>query len=83
MVIRLVSKILIDIEEKQVTAAVKKGLQKEKIIDVWTKKLFHEIRKSLLNGDRSHKPCNKCDVNGLISGNEFKTKWQEYYQKKI
>jgi radical SAM protein with 4Fe4S-binding SPASM domain len=63
--------------------AIVGNLQKEKIIDVWTKKLFHEIRKSLLNEDRSHKPCNKCDVNGLISGNEFKTKWQEYYQKKI
>ena len=49
--------------------------------DVWEKKIFHEIRKSLIKGDRTNTPCNECDVDGLLSGNEFKHKWQEYYQK--
>ena len=57
------------------------NLLKEKLIDVWEKKLFHEIRKSLLKGDRSNSPCNECDVDGLVNGNEFKTKWENYYQK--
>ncbi len=61
--------------------AVVGNLQKEKIIDVWTNKMFHESRKRLLNNNRTKTPCNSCDVNGLISGNEFKTKWQAYYQK--
>ncbi len=57
------------------------NLKKEKIIDVWEKKIFHEVRKSLLKGDRSHSPCNECDVDGLLSGNEFAKKWGEFYEK--
>lgn len=57
------------------------NLKSEKLIDVWEKKIFHEIRKSLLKGDRTGSPCNECDVDGLLSGNEFKNKWEEYYQK--
>ena len=57
------------------------NLKKEKIIDVWEKKIFHEVRKSLLKGDRSHSPCNECDVDGLLSGNEFAKKWSEFYEK--
>ena len=56
------------------------NLKNEKIIDVWKKKIFHEVRKSLLKGDRSKDPCNECDVDGMKSGNEFKDKWLEYYQ---
>lgn len=58
------------------------NLKNEKILDIWTKKIFHEIRKSLLNNDRTGSPCNECDVNGLMSGGEFANKWNEYYQKK-
>ena len=57
------------------------NLKKEKIINVWEKKIFHEVRKSLLKGDRSHSPCNECDVDGLLSGNEFAKKWGEFYEK--
>ncbi len=57
------------------------NLKKEKIIDVWEKKIFHEVRKSLLKGDRSNAPCNECDVDGLLSGNEFAKKWSEFYEK--
>ena len=31
--------------------------------------------------DRSHSPCNECDVDGLLSGNEFAKKWGEFYEK--
>ena len=34
-----------------------------------------------LKGDRSHSPCNECDVDGLLSGNEFAKKWSEFYEK--
>ena len=57
------------------------NLTNEKIIDVWTKKIFNEIRKSLLNSDRTKAPCNECDVNGLMSGDEYAKKWDEYYKK--
>ena len=63
------------------TKKVELNLKKEKIIDVWEKKIFHEVRKSLLKGDRSHSPCNECDVDGLLSGNEFAKKWGEFYEK--
>jgi radical SAM protein with 4Fe4S-binding SPASM domain len=56
------------------------NLNKEKIIDVWEKKIFHEIRKSLLKGDRTGDPCNECDVDGLKSGDEFAKKWSKFYK---
>jgi radical SAM protein with 4Fe4S-binding SPASM domain len=66
-----------DWKKKKIVGNVKN----EKIIDVWKKKIFHEIRKSLLKGDRSKDPCKECDVDGLKSGKEFKDKWLDYYQK--
>ena len=56
------------------------NLKNEKIIDVWNKKIFHEIRKSLLKGDRTGDPCNECDVDGLLSGDSFAKKWGEFYK---
>ena len=47
------------------------NLKKRKNNKCLEKKIFHEVRKSLLKGDRSHSPCNECDVDGLLSGNEF------------
>ena len=58
------------------------NVYKEKVIDIWNKKTFHDVRKSLIKGDRTKEPCNECDVDGLLSGNEFKEKWQTYYQDK-
>ena len=56
------------------------NIKNEKIFDIWVKTKLHQVRKSLLNADRSASPCDKCDVNGLVNGKEFADKWQEYYK---
>ena len=51
----------------------------KKIYDIWIDQKFHEVRKRLLKLDRNYDPCKECDVNGLINGNEFAEKWNNYY----
>lgn len=53
--------------------------KKMKIYDIWIDQKFHEVRKRLLNFDRNDDPCNECDVNGRINGDEFAEKWKNYY----
>jgi len=55
--------------------------KKENIIDIWLSKLFHEVRQRLLRSDRNDSPCDKCDVDGLLTGGSFAKKWNEYYKK--
>ena len=38
--------------------------------DIWLHPKFEEIRMRLLKGDRGFAPCEKCNVNGLITGTE-------------
>lgn len=46
------------------------NLFKENIIDVWFKDKSMRIRKKLVHGDRKFSPCNVCDVEGTLMGEE-------------
>jgi len=36
--------------------------------DIWMSDVMLEIRRKLMKGDRHHRPCNKCNVKGTLSG---------------
>ncbi len=55
---------------------------KSSLIDIWSNKKFIELRKKLVNKDRSHKPCNVCDVNGMLNGKNAFQKWKSYLSRK-
>lgn len=44
------------------------NLMQQPLHDVWFSQPMNKIRKSLINGDRSHSPCNKCSVDGTLFG---------------
>ena len=43
---------------------------KENFLDIWTGKRMMNARKFLLYANRGFSPCNVCDVDGLIMGND-------------
>ena len=42
----------------------------------------NKARKMLLNNNRNFSPCDKCDVDGLLNGNDFKQSWEKYFFEK-
>ena len=48
---------------------------RKKIIDIWQNKKFQAARKNLLKSNRSFSPCNKCDVEGNLIGNNHANAW--------
>ena len=43
-------------------------------------KKYKEVRGNFANADRNHSPCNRCDANGMMMGEEFVGKWEKYYE---
>ena len=41
------------------------------IFDIWINETVNSVRKKLLNNDRNYSPCDKCDVNGSFTGEDF------------
>jgi radical SAM protein with 4Fe4S-binding SPASM domain len=55
---------------------IKLGNVKNKsLIDIWRDKKLMEFRNKLKNGDRSSSPCNNCNANGQIFGNNHAKAW--------
>ena len=48
----------------------------DKILDVWRDAKLSEYRKKLKNGDRSNSPCNNCNANGRIFGENHANIWE-------
>jgi radical SAM protein with 4Fe4S-binding SPASM domain len=46
------------------------NLKKEKLIDVWFKDKSMKIRNTLANSNRNFSPCNVCDVEGTLMGED-------------
>lgn len=55
------------------------NINKTSIEDIWNNENYNDSRKKLFNGDRSNKPCNVCDVEGSLVGNNH----VEYWKKNI
>jgi radical SAM protein with 4Fe4S-binding SPASM domain len=56
------------------------NVKETSIIDIWNSKKYKEVRGNLANADRNHSPCDRCDANGMMMGEEFVGKWEEYYE---
>ena len=44
------------------------NITREFLGDIWLNEKFTKLRKRLYNGNRNHTPCNKCNINGKITG---------------
>ena len=53
----------------------------ESLIDIWKSDFFISTRKNFINCDRSHKPCNVCDVEGTLNGESAFIKWKKHLSK--
>ena len=49
-------------------AVVAGNVTKAHFGDIWLSDVMLEYRRKLMVGDRNHKPCDKCNVNGTLSG---------------
>ncbi len=57
--------------------------KKQNIYNIWNSEMINKARKMLLKDNRNFSPCDKCDVNGLLNGNEFRESWRKYlFEKK-
>jgi len=53
------------------------NVYKESFLDIWKGKRMTNARKFLLNANRSISPCNVCDANGVIMGNNQAKIWSD------
>lgn len=56
------------------------NLKKSTLEQVWLGDKLKEIRKNLIEGDRSNSPCNKCTVNGQLFGKKSFEILRNYYE---
>ncbi len=61
--------------------AVVGNISDESLVKIWSNKMFSNIRKSLINNNRCHKPCKTCDVNGLMNGKKSFDRWKKFLSK--
>jgi|TARA_Y100000294_G_scaffold147749_1_gene143813 8-amino-3,8-dideoxy-alpha-D-manno-octulosonate transaminase len=58
------------------------NVKETSILDVWNSEKYKEVRGNLANANRNQSPCNRCDANGMMMGEEFVDKWKKYYERK-
>lgn len=46
------------------------NIKLQKLKDIWVSEKFNLFRKNLINNDRTQLPCNTCNINGLLFGDE-------------
>lgn len=56
------------------------NLQQQSVYEVWMSKEMHKVRAHLMEGDRSLKPCNTCNVNGTLIGKKSFDMLKEHYE---
>ncbi len=49
-------------------AVIAGNVHKQHLAEIWMSERMLEARRKLMKGDRHHKPCDKCNVNGTLSG---------------
>ena len=53
------------------------NIMQKKFFDIWNGKILNKYRKKLLNGDRSLNPCNSCNADGTVYGNNHYLAWKK------
>ena len=46
------------------------------IFEIWNGPVLSKYRRRLLNGDRSLNPCNQCNADGMVYGENHFSAWQ-------
>jgi radical SAM protein with 4Fe4S-binding SPASM domain len=55
------------------------NIMQQSLFDIWTGKIFEKYRKNLLKGKRCDSPCNLCNAEGTILGNNHAKEWRKVY----
>ena len=58
------------------------NLNKTNLTDIWFSKKSMQIRKMLNKSNRNFTPCNVCDVEGTLIGNEQSKAWDKIIEQK-
>jgi radical SAM protein with 4Fe4S-binding SPASM domain len=56
------------------------NIMQEKIFEIWVGKIFTKYRKELLKGSRKLNPCNNCNANGTLLGQNHAKIWRSIYK---
>ena len=56
------------------------NMMQENLFNIWTGKIIEKYRKNLLIGNRSNSPCNKCNAEGTILGQNHAEAWKKIYK---
>ena len=56
------------------------NMMQEKIYDIWSGKIMDRYRKNLLAGKRTLSPCNSCNANGTLLGQNHAKIWRQLYK---
>tara|TARA_B100000029_G_scaffold513672_1_gene613950 strand:+ start:2506 stop:3375 length:870 start_codon:yes stop_codon:yes gene_type:complete len=55
------------------------NMMQDTIYDIWVSKIITKYRKLLLNGKRKDSPCNKCNAQGTLLGQDHAKIWRAIY----
>ncbi len=55
---------------------------KDSIRQLWMSEDMYQLRRKLMQGDRNHAPCDKCDVDGTLSGQFAFDLLTDHYKRK-
>lgn len=53
------------------------NIMQNEIFEIWNGPVMSKYRRRLLNGDRSLNPCNQCNADGMVYGENHFSAWQD------
>ena len=53
------------------------NIMQQDFFEIWNGPVLSKYRRSLLNGDRTKSPCNKCNADGKIYGTKHNDAWKK------
>ena len=56
------------------------NMMQENIFNIWAGKIITRYRKELLKGKRASSPCNTCNAQGTLLGQNHVKIWKELYK---
>jgi radical SAM protein with 4Fe4S-binding SPASM domain len=56
------------------------NMMQEEIFNIWTGKILSKYRSDLLKGNRKTSPCNSCNAQGTLLGQNHAKIWKEIYK---
>jgi hypothetical protein len=56
------------------------NVMQQKFYEIWVGKFLTRYRKKLLQGDRSLSPCNTCNAQGTLLGDDHALAWRKIYK---